>query len=244
MERASTPLHHSIMVSPALKDQIKTIADLKGRSLAQPGPGSITFYETGKVLESVGLSMKDVETRIIPFPQMGVALANHAIDAAISIPPFSDVALAAGLGVNIVDPEDIIRDVPMTVIAYMANTDWLKQSKDTARRYFVAIARGAREYCQAYHHGPNRSYVIDLLIKNKVADRAMLEKAPWPARNPNGRFNTASVMDVQEWFYKEGMITQKFPAERLIDSSFAVEAANELGPFELTNKDSALPGCR
>jgi NitT/TauT family transport system substrate-binding protein len=244
MERASTPLHHSIMISPAMQGKIKTIADLKGRSLAEPGPGSIPFYEAGKVLESVGLTIKSVDTKIIPFPQMGVALSNHAVDAAISVPPFSDVALAAGLGINLVDPEDVIRPLPMTVIAYMANTEWAKQSKDVARRYFVAIARGAREYCQAYHHGPNRAYVIDLLIKNKVADRALLENAPWPARDPNGRFNVKSVIDVQDWFLKEGMITQKFPAERLIDTSYAEEAAKELGPFELVNKASTLPGCR
>jgi NitT/TauT family transport system substrate-binding protein len=244
MERSSTPLHHSIMISPAMKDQIKTIADLKGRSIAEPGPGAIPFYELGKTLETAGLSLKDVETKIIPFPQMGVALQNHAVDAAISVPPFSDVALAAGLGINLVDPEDVIRPLPMSVIAYMANTDWIRDNHDVARRYFMAIVRGAREYCQAYHGGPNRDAVIDVLIKNKVSDRKLLETAPWPARDPNGRFNVASVIDVQEWFFKEGMIKQKFPAERLIDNSFADEAAKEMGPFELINKSSTLAGCR
>ncbi len=37
---------------------------------------------------------------------------------------------------------------------------------------------------------------------------------------------------------------QKFPVDRLIDSSYANEAAKELGPFELINKSSQLPGCR
>ena len=51
-------------------------------------------------------------------------------------------------------------------------------------------------------------------------------------------------MDVQDWFFKEGLIKQKFPAERLIDTSYADYAAQQLPPFQVINTSSKLAGCR
>lgn len=243
-ERGSTPLHHAIMVRNDLKGIIKSVADLKGRRIAIVAPGAILAYELGKTLETAGLTYKDVEITYIPFPQMGVALTNKAVDAAVSIPPFSDVALAQGLGWNLVDPDGVITPSPLSAVAYVINSDWAAQNRALAHNFFIASARGIREYCQAYHNGANRKYVVDLLLKNGVSDRDVIAKYPWPSREPNGRFNLASILDVQDWFFKEGFIKQKFPAEKLVDVSYADEAARKLGPFTIENSDSQAKGCR
>ncbi len=243
-ERGSTPLHHAIMVRNDLKGVIKTVADLRGRKIAIVAPGAILAYELGKTLEAAGLGYKDVEITYIPFTQMGLALTNKAVDAAVSIPPFSDVALAQGLGWNLVDPDQVIAPTPLAAVAYVINADWARDHRELAHKFFAASARGIREYCQAYHNGPNRQYVVDLLLKNGVSDRDVIDKYPWPSRDPNGRLNPASILDVQDWFFKEGFIKQKLPIEKLIDVSYAEEAARELGPFTLDNKDSQTKGCR
>jgi hypothetical protein len=51
-------------------------------------------------------------------------------------------------------------------------------------------------------------------------------------------------MDLQDWFFEQGIIKQKFAAERLVDSDFADYAEKQLPPFDLINKASALKGCR
>src|SRR5262245_18286333 len=71
-DRTSSPLFHNIMLRPELKDKVKTIKDLKGKTIASNGPGSISTYEIGKVLESAGMTLADVELKIIPFTQMGL----------------------------------------------------------------------------------------------------------------------------------------------------------------------------
>ncbi len=243
-ERGSSPLHHAILVRNDLKGTIKSVADLKGRKIAIVAPGAILAYELGKTLESAGLSYKDVEITYIPFPQMGLALVNKAVDAAVSIPPFSDVALAQGLGWSLADPDEIIRPTPLAAVAYVVNADWASKNKELAHNFFLASARGIREYCQAYHNGPNRQYVVDLLLKNGVSDRDVIDKYPWPSRDPNGRMNLASVADIQDWFLKEGFIKQKFPLEKLVDTSYADEAAQKLGAFDIANKTSQAKGCR
>ncbi len=245
LERASSPLYHDVLIRPDLVGKMKTPADLKGRSVAEVAPGSSAHYEVGKVLESAGLTMKDIDLKYIPFPQMGIALANGAVDAAFEVPPFGQMVIAAGQGVHWLDPEDYIKVLPTSFVGYFANSDWIKQNPDLAKRFFLALVKGGREYCQAYHHGPNRKEVVDIMFKYHVAASAeQLDGMPWQARNPNGRFNVASLMDLQEWFFKEGIIKQKFPAERLVDSDFADYAEKQLPPFDLINKASTLKGCR
>ena len=245
LERGSSPLYHDVLVRPDLADQIKTVADLKGRTVALVAPGSSVIYEIGKTLETAGLTIKDIEIKYIPFPQMGVALANKAVDVALEVPPFGAVIAAQKLGVRWIDTDDYIKPQPISFIAYMANTDWIAKNPEPAKKFFLALVRGGRDYCQAYHHGPNRQEVEDIMWKYRaVNDREMIHTMAWQARDPNGRFNVASVIDVQDWFAKENMIKEKFPAERLIDASYADYAAKQLPPFEVMNKESKLKGCR
>ncbi|HVA15447.1 MAG TPA: ABC transporter substrate-binding protein [Stellaceae bacterium] len=245
LERASSPLYHDVLIRKDLVGKLKTPADLKGRSIAEVAPGSSALYEVGKVLESAGLDLKDVDIKYIPFQQMGLALVNGAVDAAFEVPPFGSLAIAQGEGVHWLDPEDYIKVLPSSFVAYFANTDWIKADPDLAKRFFLALVKGGRDYCQAYHHGPNRAEVVDVMFKYKVAaSREQLDRMPWQARNPNGRFNAASILDLQDWFFKEGIIKTKFPAERLIDSDYADYAEKTLPPFKLINQADQLKGCR
>ena len=55
--------------------------------------------------------------------------------------------------------------------------------------------------------------MIDLLIKTGTETRPpLLHKYPWPARSPNGAINTASVLDMQNWYVKSKMSTANLPA--------------------------------
>jgi NitT/TauT family transport system substrate-binding protein len=246
MERGGSPIYHELLIRPNLVDTIKTVADLKGRPVALVGPGTILDYEMSKVLASAGLTLKDIDSKYLDFDKMGVALENGAVDAALEVPPFPTIVIGQGMGKHFLDTDDYVRPTPYETNAYLANTDWIKEKPDVAQRFFVALVRGARQYCQAYHGDMAlRNEMLDLLVKYKVTtNRDLLARAPWQARDPNGRFNMASILDIQDWFLKNGVIGKAFPADRLVDPRFAEAAAKELGPFEVTNKDSKLPGCR
>jgi NitT/TauT family transport system substrate-binding protein len=145
LEGGSTPLYHAILVRHDLKDKIRTPADLKGRRVALSAPGSNAMYEMGMVLATAGLRLKDVDVRYISFAQMAVALANGAVDAALMVAPFSDVAIEQKIGHPWIDPQPLISVLPMTNLAYIANVDWIKQNRDVARALFVALARAGRD---------------------------------------------------------------------------------------------------
>jgi NitT/TauT family transport system substrate-binding protein len=244
-DRVSTPIGHNLMLRPDLKDQVKEIRQLKGKVIASNGPGSVSTYETGKMLETVGLSIADVEIKILPFPQMGVALANKAIDAAIVIPPFVWQFEEQKIAVPFGDVDGLVEPKPLSIAVIMINTDWAKKNPDLVRNYLTAWLRGVRDYCQAYHGGSTRKAIVDVLVSTGTEGRPeLLHKYPWPARSPNGQVNVASMLDIQDWYLKQKLTNVKLAPDRLVDTSYLEDVARKLGPFVLENQDSKLPGCR
>ena len=244
-DRVSTPIGHNLMLRPDLKDSVKSFKDLKGKVIASNGQGSVSTYEIGKMLEREGLTIADVDLKIMPFTQMGLAFRNQAIDAALVIPPFVWQLAEQGLAVPFGNVDEMVQPQPMTIAVIMVNTDWIKANPDLVQRYMTAWLRGARDYCNAYHGGADRQEVIDELVSSKTEPRReLLEKYPWPARSPDGKINTASMLDINAWYVANKLSTQTFPAERLVNTTFIDAANKKLGPFQLENKDSKLPGCR
>lgn len=244
-DRTSSPLFHNIMVRNELKDQIKSVKDLKGKVIASNGPGSITTYEVGKVLASAGMTLADVEIKIVPFTQMGLALKNGAVDLALLIPPFTYQVRDQGLASMLFDPDDFQKPQPVALAVNIINTDWAAKNKQIVEKYYVAYLKGVRAYCQAYHGGSTREEIIDMLVKAGIERNPdNLRKLPWQSRSVNGRVSTESVLDEQDFYFANKFITAKQPLERIVDHSYVDAAAKQLGPFVVENKESKLTGCR
>src|SRR5437763_3131547 len=245
LDRVSSPLGHNLMLRPDLKGQITQLRQLKGKTIATNGSGAVSTYEVGKLLETDGLTVNDVDIKVIPFTQYSVAFANKAIDAAIVIPPFTAQLLDGGHAVAFKDPDDLVKPHPLTIAVSMINTDWAKANQQVVRNYYLAYLRGIRDYCQAYHGGAVRQAMIDLSIRTGTETRPeLLHKYPWPARSPNGGINIASMLDMQAWFVKSKMSSGELPAARLLDTSYVDYAVEKLGPWQLENTQSKLAGCR
>src|SRR4051812_12432021 len=245
MDRVTSPLGHNLMLRPDLKGQITQLRQLKGKTIASNGMGSVSTYEIGKMLETEGLTIADVDIKVLPFTQMALAFANKAIDAALVIPPFTSQLLEGGHAVAFKEPDDLVKPHPLTIAVSMINTDWARANDRAVRAYYTAYLRGVRAYCNAYHGGKDRAAMIDMLIRSGTENRPqLLHDYPWPARSPNGEINTASVLDMQAWYIRSKMSATALPAERLVNNSYIKEAVAKLGAFDLENKESKLAGCR
>jgi NitT/TauT family transport system substrate-binding protein len=245
LESGSTPTYHQILVRSDLKDKIRKPGDLKGRSVGMSSPGSTSMYEVAAVLKSARLTLNDIDVKNIAFSQMAAAMTNGALDAAIEVAPFTERMVEQNIGVPWIDPEDYISPLPVTSVGYIVNLDWARQNRETAHKLFLALARAGRDYCQAYHHGPNRPEIIDIFLKARIGtDRDLLDRMAWQSRSVNGAFNVASLLDMQSFFQGEGLIAKSSPAEKLVDPGYAETVGQELGPFKLVNTASPLNGCR
>ena len=84
------------------------------------------------------------------------------------------------------------------------------------------------------------------MIRNGVETRPeMLHKYPWTARNPDGRINIASMLDIQAFFVKEGLSLQEFPgrAARHIELCRRTPTASS-GRSCWRTRTASSPGCR
>ena len=243
LEGGSTPIGLNLMVRPDLAPRMRTLADLKGRSISVTAPGSSNIYVAGKLLEKAGLTLKDVDAKYIGFAQLSGAFANKALDAAIVIQPTVALLEAGGFAKPWIDPDDVITPTPMLVSGILVNTDWAAKNADLARKYFTALMRGVRDYCDAYHHGPKRAEVIDILTRNTaMKDPAFLDKSVWLSRSALGAIPTESLLDIQHFFFTEGLVKQELPIERLIDMSLVSAANAALGPYQAP--PDTKRGCR
>ena len=140
------------------------------------------------------------------------------------------------------DSDALIEPRPITISVNMINTDWAKRNPQVARNFYLAALRGARDYCQAYHGGAIRKEMIDLLVKSGTERRPeMLHQYTWPARDPNGRVASASMLDMQAWYIKNKYASVASAPERLIDMSYVDAAAQKLGPFAVENTEQQAP---
>jgi len=245
MSRVSTPLGHNMMLRADLKGEIKEIKQLKGRVIATNGPGSVSTYEIGKMLETAGLTMADVDVKVIPFAQYAIAFRNRAIDAALAIHPFTSQLRDLELAVPFADSDALIEPRPITISVNMINTDWASRNPAVARNFYLAALRGARDYCQAYHGSAVRKEMIDLLVKSGTERRPeMLHQYTWPARDRMAAWRWPAWLDMQAWYVRNKFVGTSAPAARVLDLSHIEAAAERLPPFVVENADSKLPGCR
>ena len=244
MSRATSPYSHYLMIRPQLKDTLKEPSDLSGRTVAVASRGAILTYELIKVLESGGLTLADINLKYIPFAQMATALTTGAADAALMISPLQDAVADKGLGVKWINADSRIKAQPVLVSVWWMNADWARDSEDAARRFVRGTLRGVRDYCNAYHHGPNRAEVTRILTKySDVKDASLIERIEWGATDPHGRVFEASLADIQDTFFKEKLVDAKVPLGRVAPAAWVAEVAAAFGPFTLAHDDGA-PGCR
>jgi NitT/TauT family transport system substrate-binding protein len=241
---ALSPSGHTLLIRPDLKNVIKTPADLKGRTIALNGRGTVDDYETNVLLASAGLSFKDVEIKLVPLRSMGAALKNKSVDAAMMFPPLSTATIKQGLGIAFAEPEQHLRIKPLLIAVGQFNAEWANSHEAAAKKYLQGVLRGTREYCNAFHFGPNRAEVVKILAKySSVHDPKELNAMQWGSSDPVGNIPTDSLMDFQKFQLAHKQIGKIVPLEKLVERDWIREAARKLGPFKLAH-DDGKPGCR
>ena len=223
---------NGLVVRADLKDQLQKIADLKGRKVAVNAAGSALVYVLGRMLESEGLTLKDVDLVTMPFPDMGTALTTRAIDAAVVAEPFLTQFEEKGLGRIAKRTSDVIRNPFMELAVIFYNADWAKKNPQAARDFMVAYLKGARDFEEAAARGRTRAEVVDALVKHTtVKDRALYDRMQWSFADPNGAVTKESIREQQDWYAKDGKVAKKVDPDEMIDDQFARHAVQQLGPY-------------
>lgn len=210
--------------------EIRQIADLRGRTIANTNVEGLVAWENAKILESAGLTLEDVQLAGMAPPDMPTALANGAVDAALLIEPYVVLARRLGAGVALVEGDQLYellgQDVPIGVLLASPK---LLEDRDLAIRFLRAHLKAARFYNEALVDPERKREVVDIALKYlPIEDRTLYEEMIWPGIPADGGFDPSFVDELQQFMLGRGEIEQALPVDEVVDLSLLQEAQASL----------------
>jgi NitT/TauT family transport system substrate-binding protein len=207
------------------KPAIKSIADLKGRTVSIGGIKDVTLIYMEAFIAPAGLKAADLDFVYSKATQDRLAaLLSGGADAAILYPPATFRAAAAGY-TDLGDIETYLKDFPFTVWA--TNTDWATKNRDALISYVKAYSRAVAWLYDA----KNKEQAVDILVKYSKQDRKDTADTydyfigKLHAFSPDGRLSETSYKRMADALVSWGDLTQPVPQmSKFFDSSF-VDAA-------------------
>ncbi len=142
----------ALVVAPSQSGSIRTISDLKGRTVGVSAPGSASHQILNFLLVSSGLSVDAVSTVSVGMSASSVAALEHGtVDAAVllgsAIAAFERRQRGTRFLVDLRGATDTLQVFGSEVfpsLGLMAEQRWLRANGDTARRLVRAVMRGMR----------------------------------------------------------------------------------------------------
>ena len=133
------PLEADILVARQGSD-IKSPADLKGKTVGVPGLGALLHFMLIRNLKQNGVDPASVKMVEIGFPQAADALKSGQIDAYPMQAPFTARVLQSGAGYEVQNWLKSTPDGTITVV-YATTRKWADENKDTVK----ALTDGMKE---------------------------------------------------------------------------------------------------
>ncbi|MCS7246382.1 MAG: ABC transporter substrate-binding protein [Thermomicrobium sp.] len=225
-------VYHAYAVTKQLYDQgVRSVADLRGRTLAMPSDAGIDLLELKKVLASGGLTLDDVKMQLIRLPDMPTALQNGAVEAAELVEPYATIATKQlGAAVPIVAGDQIIEIVGdnYPISAIVVGPPMLND-RPLLEAFLAGYLKGARYYLRALKDPSTRAEVVQIL-KNRtpLKDDKLYEQMTWPGISEDGTFDVSRLTEAQQLWKDRGKIQQTVPVDQLVDFTFVQNAAKQL----------------
>jgi NitT/TauT family transport system substrate-binding protein len=197
------------------KSGLKSIKDLKGKTVSVGGPHDITTVYFQRMMAANGLKPSDYQ-----MIAAGVAAARFAAlkagvsDAAIVLPPLNFVANAQGF-VTLGFAADYVKNVPFTGMA--VNRNWATAHAAVAKRILAAVDKAVAWLADPAHRGE----AVDLLVKvahstkpNAEASYDYLKRIDF--FEPSSKVSRTKLRNLTEMEKKAGTVGSAFTIDRLV----------------------------
>jgi NitT/TauT family transport system substrate-binding protein len=228
---------NAIMVRKDLYDsgKVKSLADLKGGTIAMIGVGSSDLSVMNEAMKSVGLTYDDIKVTQLALPNHLVAMKNKAMEWTLTPDPFATKMVEEGVAVKLATVDRFYPNAQQTVLIY--GSRFIQDRPDVAQRFMNAYVRGIRAYVDGLADGriagPNADQVIASLIRHgREKDAALLRKIVPVWIDPNGQLYVASVEKDFQFLAAKGFIKGPVTPDELIDNTFVAAANKKLGPYK------------
>ena len=219
-----------LLLREDLRDRVSTIKDLRGKKIALNAKAGSLEYILGRVLQTDGLALSDVDLTYLSWPNQGAAFANRAIDIGAVSEPFGSLYTEKKLAFPFKRAADVLRNPFVQVSVVLFSKSWMDKEPEQAKAFALAYVQGMRYYYDAMKGGPNRQEVIDIITRHTtLKDKALLDRIQWSYIDPNGDLTMESLRDQIDWFGKQGELPQAVDLDRMVDKRYLEFAHEKLG---------------
>ena len=214
--------------------KVKTIRDLKGRTIGVTQLGSTFHFHIGNILEKEGLSLGDV--RIVPLQAMPAAveaLKGKQVDAILVPQPFPGATEAQGFGKVLAWAGDLY---PWQIAAVFYSKAFAAD-RGKAVAFMKGYAKASLHYYDAAlvqkdgRAAPGAGYeeVVDITARYTGAKPEII-KLGFPYQDRNGRLLVPDIEKQIKWWVTHGLMKEALPVKDVVDTSFLEDALKQLGP--------------
>jgi NitT/TauT family transport system substrate-binding protein len=206
---------------------IRTVADLRGKTIAIPSRFSDERLLAIRALQQAGIGMKDVKMPEMAPPDMPAALSASAIDAFVVAEPFPSQAEISGIGRVLFQAKEYWPDYMSCVL--VVRQDVIDQRPEAVQALVDGIARSglwldggkanrlhAADFVARYYYH-QRPKVLEWALTRPL-DRVMYE----PLSPYKKDFELVTSLMVQT-----GVLDKDIPFEQYVDTRFAEGAQHE-----------------
>jgi NitT/TauT family transport system substrate-binding protein len=218
----------ALLVRKDLHDNgVRTMRELKGRTIGVTQIGSTFHYNVGRYLEKEGMALGDVA--LVPLqalPALNDALAARRVDAVATAEPFVSRLESSGAGVAIARTGDTF---PWQIATVMYSDRFARD-----RKAAVAFMKGYVKSSRAYHdavlaskEGPAFEHVVAVTAKYTGAGADLIRKG-FPYQDRDGRLMRGDVGRQIAWWQAQKLIKAPVAEKDIVDESFLREALKDL----------------
>jgi len=194
---------------------IKTVHDLKGKTVAVNGFETSGHLWLKTALEKAGLGERDVTIVPIPFPAMAEALRSGKIDAGEFPQPF-DALLHKGTQVTkIFSAKDAI-PTDEELIVLVAKDEFLKANAAAMRGFLADLHAATKFYLEKTKEA--RQILLDAKMVRVPPDVFLAMDDYY--RDPGLRTEVATLEQMQESQFNAGFQKKKADIKQLVDLSY------------------------
>lgn len=228
VEQDGVPGHYSSEFMVKKDGPIHAIADLKGKVLAAPGPGSANDMAIRVMLAKSGLADKRDYTMIeVAFPNMQAMLAGGKADLISAGSPARsfDPALRA-IALTLFTERDAMGVTQL--VMWGAKQEFIAKNRPALVDFLADVLRSRRFYFDPANHAEAVKIVADFTHEppESMSDWLFTDKDHY--RDPNGVPNLPAVQSNIDLMAKMGFLKASIDVKKYADLSLVADAATSL----------------
>lgn len=205
---------------------IEDLKDLKGKKIGTPGQTGFGIYSIYKALDSVGLTLDDVELMNLSPGDIIPAMANGSIDASWTIEPISSALKQQGIAHEITDTS---YHAGTELGMMLFNAKFADENEEAVVAFLAAYLKAARELKDGGWQDPEIKKIVAEYTELSVE---ALESIALTDVDLDGKIDWKSVAEQEAYMRELGVL--EFSGESGIEKAYrddirtkAVEKANQ-----------------